>query len=234
VPQAGPGHRPDAIGCALDGAAQHQQVRAGRMVEQNPGGQPLSYLHRNAEQRRGAEYASHVCPQAPFGRPVILGLVRRPGVRGVRRNPFGRILPRPHDVQGGITQSSFADGPAQCGERADRSIHPYHDALQRQFLVQHGSPFTPHQKAVFTRSLAASYCRRYKYPKRATLTHLGWVDLNITRGMPLAGPNGPASHIPAQPTRVFTAAVSSVSAALPSAKNMLVFGSTYSSLSMPA
>ena len=37
-----------------------------------------------------------------------------------------------------------------------------------------------------------------------------------------------------QPTRVLTAAVSSVSADFASAKNMLVFGSTYSSLSMPA
>ena len=38
----------------------------------------------------------------------------------------------------------------------------------------------------------------------------------------------------AQATRVLTAAVSSVRADFASAKNMLVFGSTYSSLSIPA
>ncbi len=39
---------------------------------------------------------------------------------------------------------------------------------------------------------------------------------------------------PTQATSVFTAAVSSVRAVLASAKNIEVFGSTYSSLSMPA
>jgi hypothetical protein len=115
APQAGPGHRADAIGRA-SGAAQHEHLGAVGVIEQYPRRQSLRDLHGHHAQGRAPDRGGHLGLEPLPGVEEIFRVSRRVGVRGVGCHPLRRVLPGPHHVQGGPPQSRFANRPSQRGQ----------------------------------------------------------------------------------------------------------------------
>ena len=113
-------------------APEHQQLRAARAVQQDLGRQAFHRLHPQARLAAGALVAGALITGA-LARRVGHGPDHR-GQQGLRRVPAGlrawvarprgvggtspgRGLPRVHDVQHGVPEHGFLDGPAQRGSR---------------------------------------------------------------------------------------------------------------------
>ena len=134
----------------------------------------------------------------------------------------------------------------QADVRVRRHLHPGHAVHRHRAVVVHEAPGADAAPAPQRQQPADLDVPDPGYPPRGQLARgqLTWLAVRARRirdGHIRVG----SAHVPilrrgfcpapaGQPTSVLTAAVSSVSAPLASEKNMLVFGSTYSSLSMPA
>ncbi len=126
-PQASQGDRADVVAGLMAARArgrgqapEHQQLRAARAVQQHLGGQAFYRLHPQARLVAGDQACRVIRVPDRRGqqglRRVPAGLraqVARP--RGIGGASPGRGLPRVHDVQHGVPQHGFPEGPAQRG-----------------------------------------------------------------------------------------------------------------------
>ena len=139
MPQAGPGHRADASGCAT-GAAQPRRLGTVGVIEQHRAASASAISTVTAT--GGASPTTAVTWSSSRCR-ASRSLPRGPGdkVRSVGCSPLRGVLPGSRHVRVASRNPASRTAHRSAASEADRTVYAHHDARQPQVLVQRRTSF---------------------------------------------------------------------------------------------